>query len=68
MGIKIKNLEEKLILELNSKDIIFTLMVLGAVSGEYGISCMGMTLYQSIYANKLYPKEMYETSRKRILE
>ena len=65
----IKRLEEKVKMEINSKDLIFTLMVLGAVSGEYSISCMGMALYQSIYANKLYPKEMYdETCGKRIFE
>ena len=56
----LKNLEEKAKMELNSKDIIFALMVLGAVSGEYSISCAGMALHQSIYSNKLYPKEMYE--------
>jgi len=47
---------DKLKTEINSLDMIIAFIGVGYLSGNMDLTYFGMSLYQSIYGNKIYPK------------
>jgi len=47
---------DKLKTEINSLDMIIAFMGVGYLSGNIDLTYFGMSLYQSIYGNKIYSK------------